>query len=68
MHKRQNLAKIMKKVLNVSFLKSQQSIINVRSLNVHALFFNTCSLKISDLKKEIEEKDLIFVKINVIQQ
>ena len=42
--------------------------INVRSFNVHALFFNTCSLKISDLKKEIKKKNLIFVKINVTQQ
>ena len=55
---------MMKKALNVSFLKSQQSIIGVRSLNVCVLFLDMCSLKISDLKKEIEEKDLIFVKIN----
>ena len=57
---------MVKKILNVSFLKSQQSIINVRSLNVYALFFNMCSLKILNLKKKIEEKDLIFMKINVI--
>ena len=58
----------MKKALNVNSLKSQQSIINVRFFNVHVLFFDMCSSKISDLKKEIEEKDLIFVKINAVQQ
>ena len=58
----------MKKVLNVNFLKSQQSTVDVKSLNVHALFLDTCSLKISDLKKEIKEKNLIFMKINAVQQ
>ena len=50
----------------MSFLKSQQLTVNVKSLNVHAFFLDTYSLKISNLKKEIEEEDLIFVKINVI--
>ena len=57
---------MMKKVLNVNSLKSQQSMIGVRSLSVCALFFNTHLSEISDLKKKIKEKDLIFVKINVI--
>ena len=57
----------MKKALNVSFLKSQQSTINVRSFNVCVLFLNMHSLKVSDSKKEIEKEDLIFVKVNVIQ-
>ena len=56
----------MKKALNVDFLKSQQSMINVRSLNVHALFFNMYSSEILNLEKEIKKKDLIFVKINAI--
>ena len=58
----------MKKALNVNSLKSQQLTVNVRSLNVHALFLDTHSLKVSDSKKEIEEKDLIFVKVNAAQQ
>ena len=56
----------MKKVLNVSFLKFQQSIINVRSFNIYALFFNTHLSEISNLKKEIKEKNSVFIKINVI--
>ena len=40
--------------------------INVKYLNICAFFLNMCSLKISDLKKEIKEKDLIFVKINAV--
>ena len=59
---------MMKKALNVSFLKSQQLMINVRFLNVHVLFLNMHSLKILNSKKEIEKKNSIFVKINVIQQ
>ena len=59
---------MIKKTLNVNFLKSQQSMINVRSFNVHVFFFNMHSSEISDLKKEIEKKNLIFIKINVIQQ
>ena len=58
----------MKKILNVGFSKPQQSIVSVRSFNVHALFLDTCSSEISNSKKEIEEKDLIFVEINVTQQ
>ena len=58
----------MKKILNMSFLKSQQLTINVRSFNVCAFFFNTCSLKVLDLKKEIEKKNLIFMKINAVWQ
>ena len=57
----------MKKVLNVSFSKSQQSTVNVRFLSVCALFLDTHSLEVSDLKKKIKKKDLIFVKINVTQ-
>ena len=56
----------MKKTLNVNSLKFQQSTVGVRSLSVYALFFDMCSLKISDLKKKIKKKDLIFVKIDVI--
>ena len=56
----------MKKILNMSFLKFQQLTVNVRSLNVHVFSFDTHSLKISNLKKEIEKKDSVFVKINVI--
>ena len=55
---------MMKKVLNVSFLKFQQLIINVKFFNVHALFFNMCSSEISNLKKKIKKENLIFVKIN----
>ena len=62
----QSLAKIIKKVLNVSFLKLQQSTVNVKSLNVCALSLDTHSLKISNLKKEIKKKDLIFMKINAV--
>ena len=57
---------MMKKVLNVNFSKSQQSTVGVRSLNVCVLSFNTHSSEISDLKKEIEEKDLIFMKVNAV--
>ena len=59
---------MMKKALNVNFLKFQQSTVDVRSLNVHAFFLDTCSLEILNLKKEIKEKDLIFVKINAVWQ
>ena len=55
---------MIKKTLNVSLSKSQQLMINVRSLNVHALFLDTCSLKILNLKKKIKKKDLIFMKID----
>ena len=58
----------MKKILNVSSLKSQQSMIDVRFLNVCALFLDTHSSEISNLKKEIKKENLIFVKINVTQQ
>ena len=68
MCEKQSLAEMIKKVLNVNLLKSQQSMINVKSLNIHALFLDTCSLKISNSKKKIKKKDLIFVKIDVIQQ
>ena len=57
----------MKKVLNVSLSKPQQSMINVKSLNVHALFLNTHSSEISNSEKKIEEKNLIFMKVDVIQ-
>ena len=56
----------MKEILNVNFLKSQQSTVDVRSFNVCALFLNMCSLKILNSKKKIKEKDLIFMKINAI--
>ena len=56
----------MKKVLNVNSLKSQQSMIDIRFLNVYVFSFNMCSLKILNSKKEIEKKNLIFVKVNVI--
>ena len=68
MCERQNLVKIMKKALNISFLKFQQSTINVKSLNVHALFLNMCSLKILNSEKKIKKKNSVFMKINVIQQ
>ena len=68
LHEKQNLIKMMKKVLNVNSLKSQQSTIDVRFFNVHAFFLDTHSSEISDLKKEIKKKNLIFVKINVTQQ
>ena len=58
----------MKKALNVSFLKLQQSTVSVKFLSVHALFFNTHSSKVSDSKKEIKKKNLIFVKVDVTQQ
>ena len=54
----------MKKILNINLLKFQQSTVDVRSLNVHALFLDTHSSEISDLKKEIKKKNLIFIKIN----
>ena len=56
----------MKKALNMSFLKLQQSMINVKFLNVCAFFLDTCSSKISNSEKKIEKKDLIFMKINII--
>ena len=49
---RQNLTKTVKKALNVNFSKSQQSTVNVRSFNVHALSLDTHSLEISNLKKK----------------
>ena len=58
----------MKKILNVNSLKFQQSMINVKFLNIHAFFLDMCLLKILNLKKEIKEKDLIFMKIDVTQQ
>ena len=59
---------MIKKVLNVSFSKFQQSMIDVKSFNVHVFSFNMCSSEISNSEKEIEKKDLIFVKINAAQQ
>ena len=59
---------MMKKVLNVNFSKSQQSMIDVRFLNVHALFLDTCSSEILNSEKEIKKKDLIFVKIDAVWQ
>ena len=56
----------MKKILNVSFLKFQQSMIDVRFFNVHVLSLDMHSLKILNLKKEIEKKNLIFMKINAV--
>ena len=56
----------MKKILNVNSLKSQQLMIDVRFFNVHAFSLDMCSLKILNLKKEIEKKNLIFVKINAV--
>ena len=58
----------MKKVLNVNFLKSQQSMIDVKFFNVHTLFLNTHSLEILNLKKKIKKKNLIFVKVDAAQQ
>ena len=40
--------------------------IDVKSFNIHVFFFNMYSLKILNLKKEIKEKNLIFVKINAV--
>ena len=54
----------MKKVLNVSFSKFQQSMIDVRSFNIHAFFLDTHSSEILNLKKKIKKKNLIFMKIN----
>ena len=56
----------MKKILNVSFLKFQQSMISVKFFNVYVFSFNICSLKILNLKKKIKKKNLMFMKINVI--
>ena len=58
----------MKKILNMSFSKLQQLTVDVKFLNVCALSLDMHSLKILNLKKEIKKKDLVFVKINVIQQ
>ena len=55
----------MKKVLNVSFSKLQQSMINVKFLNICVLFLNTHSSEILNLKKEIKKENLIFMKIDV---
>ena len=55
---------MIKKVLNVSSLKSQQSMIDVKSFNICAFSFNTCSSKILNLKKKIEEKNSVFMKID----
>ena len=59
---------MMKEILNVSFLKSQQSTVDVKFFNVHALFLNMCSSEILNLKKEIKKKNLIFMKINATWQ
>ena len=59
---------MIKKVLNVNSLKFQQSTIDVKSFNVCALFLDMHSLKILNLKKKIKEKNLIFVKIDAVQQ
>ena len=57
---------MIKKILNVNSLKLQQSMIDVRFLNVCVFFLDMCSSEISDLKKEIEKKNLIFIKVDVI--
>ena len=57
---------MMKKILNVNFLKSQQLIINVKFFNIYVLFFNMCSLKILNLKKKNKKNNLMFMKINTI--
>ena len=40
--------------------------ISVRSFSVCVLFLDMCSSEISDLKKKIKEKDLVFVKIDTV--
>ena len=40
--------------------------INVKFFNICVFFLDMYSLKILDLKKKIEEKNLMFMKINVI--
>ena len=66
MCEKQSLAEMMKKTLNVNFLKLQQSIVDVKSLNVCVFFLDMCSSKISDLKKKIKEKNSVFVKVDAV--
>ena len=40
--------------------------IDVKFLNVYAFFLNTHLLKILNLKKEIKEKNSVFMKINAV--
>ena len=40
---------------------------DVRFFNVYVFSFNTHLSEISNLKKEIKEKDSMFIKINIIQ-
>ena len=56
----------MKKTLNVNFLKSQQSMIDVKSFNVCAFSLDMCLLKILNLEKKIKEKNSVFMKINAV--
>ena len=65
LHEGRSLAKIMKKVLNAD---SSQLTINVKSLNVQAIFLNTQFSDISDLKNEIKEKNTVFINVNAVKQ
>ena len=56
----------MKKILNVNFLKFQQSMISVRFFNICVFFLDMHSSEILNSEKEIKKKNLIFVKIDII--
>ena len=47
---------MIKKALNISFLKSQQLMINIKFFNVYVLFLDIYSLKILNLKKKFKKK------------
>ena len=42
--------------------------IDVKSFNIYVLSLDTHSLKILNLKKEIKKKNLVFMKIDAVQQ
>ena len=59
---------MVEEALNVGFLKSQQSMIGVRSFSVCVLSLGMCSPEVSDLKKEIKGEDLVFVEVDAAWQ
>ena len=47
---------MMKKILNMNFLKFQQLMINIKSFNICIFSFNVHLLKILNLKKKFKKK------------
>ena len=62
--KKRNLMKVIKKALNAD---SSQLMIDVKSLNVQAVSFNTQFSDISDSENEIKKKNTVFINVNAIK-